>query len=73
MMLFFRFFFWNSLRHSFPQAGEGKPSNVIWSGGLPDFYTKVDVERIFDDFGAISNIHLSQTSPKYAIVEFKKK
>lgn len=53
---------------------------MVWVGGLPEGYTKAEVEQAFDNFGAISNIVVSKSrtagsnyTPGYAFIEFKKK
>ena len=64
----------------FFQATSGKPSSMVWVGGLPENYSKSEVEQAFDNFGAISNIVVAKSrftgnnyTPGYAFIEFKKK
>lgn len=63
-----------------PQATSGRPSAMVWVGGLPEGYNRAEVEQAFDNFGAIANIVVSKSrsvgssyTPGYAFIEFKKK
>ena len=69
-----------TLTPSSPQATSGKPSCLIWVGGLPETFSKSEVEQVFDNFGAIASIMVSKSknvgsnfTPGYAFIEFKKK
>ena len=53
---------------------------MIWVGGLPESFSRSEVEQAFDNFGAIANIVVSKGkmvgnnySPGYAFIEFKKR
>ena len=53
---------------------------MIWVGGLPDGFSRSEIEETFDDFGAIANVAVSKAkyhngsyTPGFAFIEFKKK